>query len=601
MAANPAYNTNPFYSITAECDSWGHGKPQYKTQSANRLAEFFDSSFWKYYAFFKPVPNQAICLSVFNDVSVGHSFDEDAINNFTINFVVNPNFQAAGGQNTASLNFQNVIDPNDINNLVNQLDFNKFANYQSVDDLNAQVNLLLTDIQNLINQFPQMQLAASNYIDNQIASLQSQSQSAQAQLDNLPNMTPAQAATVDVSSLNDTIKSTTTDINYLHTFVDSGGSSYAADTADKILLRYNSFSENFTSIIDQVYNDLVTNGVVNPDTSRTASNAAIPKKTAKKATEPGVGIDPQNTVQAAAVNQVLAQNQIISFINVSGTNLFGPHQPYDQVMSILDVMRNESAAISHTSDLNVKDPTSSGSATGNSTSACEEILDHFSPSEIKAMVAALEEQAANNITHALTNAITTLKRSSITPKAATIAALTGFTGVDFSKVNLADPSTIDFTKTLANINKSITTIQNLTLADISGPYGLMILRATQFISNPQLVVYAAAFNHSSSIDFTAVFNRVDQSKLAQCLSISQIKNWIQNPLSIVSNDFNKSKIILIDTLKLYQIQVLKAQAIVQNIVFLQSQIKSLNKFLSGPRTKIQVVSPLGGISAGGKL
>lgn len=557
--ANPDINNNIFYTITDDADSIG--------LLTNILPDLLNSAIKMNFAAgtFSHSTFSIVKASVPTLLRV---VAQDDMTNFVIKFVTNPNFKRPDSLQTTTISFLNKVSGDDISNLINLLNLTKINSSTGTE---SNVNVLMSDIEKALNLFPQSQLADS--FNTLVSDTTEQIKADQKTVDSYPNLSPVQQSQIDLNDLKTKIAVSQFNLSLLNQF-----SGVPTAFNSKIAGNFSKFNADFRAQFQTVYDQLVKTGQISDATSRTKNSSGIGSETTTPSS-PGLSVDPTNQALTKQANSILGSNQILPIVGQSGTNVFGPHQPFDQTMSILDVMRNEDAGVAYTSNINVQQNAGQGTETGDVSSVCSKLYANFSVSDINNMIKSLENKITSNlsITQGL---LIALKRIQSNGNFQFMNAFSGFGGIDFTKLDASNLGTLDFDSLLAGAKNGIKSVGSLVVNDVGGAYGQIVSQVTGAVTSQAQALYGSTVNSMNSINFQRALDGIDPDVLRKCPSLSKIKSVMQNPDAVASTQLTKTKQNVNQTTKAFANNTQQLQQVVQENTALQDQVTSLQSILT---------------------
>jgi len=578
--SNDAFNSNGFFTISSDSDNIGDVQSIAidKAEPGTIFMNFPDASLQGF--------NIAKDNTSFNLLKVlRHSSYSslDSLTNFNVSFDTKQPFIKSNGargnnQSRSIISFINQVTPDAISNLINQLNLTQItaSNGQS------NVDVLMQDLGGvdgtggLLGTFPQEQLVGM--LQNTLNDLNGQLGSVDKQIN---NFTTSQAnGGITITDLTNRHNDLQEQINIYNTF-ELNTISLPKGLQVKIQNNFNNFKANFQTQFNAVYASLVQSGQISSATGRTQNNSSV-NQSSGTASGPGLAVDPTNKALDAQTNLILAQNQISIFVSTSGTNLFGPHQPYDQIISILDVMRSEDAGVPFTSNITVKNNITTSTATGDNSTICSQLYSQFSVSDIKNMIKGLQNKIdTNNAT--TVQSLVSIKRIQSSAAFQFMSAFTGFNGINFLNIDTSNLDGFDFDGPLSGANVAQASIGNLSVSDIGGSFGQAVTDITGAISSQAKTLYSNTFGSMNTVNWDGVFSKVDPSLLAKCPSLSQIKSIMQNPDAVSSEQLTKTSQSIAHVAKNYSNQLTDLKNVTadsasaqEQITQLQNQLKTMN-------------------------
>ncbi len=557
--ANADINNNIFYTITNDADSIGlltGISPDIVSDAINMQ---FSAGTFSHSSFNITKDPSFKLLRVVN---------EDSLTNYSVNFVTNPDFRRADNLKDININFVDVVDSGAVSDLINLLNLSKIT---SSNGTQANISVLISDIEKSLNLFPQSQLTEP--YNAYISEISQKISEDQATVNGYPSLSPTQKAIIDLDALKSKIILNQTNLDFMKKF-----SGRPNALTSKVSGNFNKFSADFRSQFQTVYDQLVKSGQITDATSRTKSSDVIGSETTPP-TSPGLSVDPTNQALTKQANTILGSNQIIDIVSQSGTNVFGPHQPFDQTMSILDVMRNENAGVSYTSNINVQQNIGQGTETGDVSSVCSKLYSNFSVSDINNMIKSLENKLTVN-SSTTQKLLIAIKRIQGNGNFQFMNAFSGFGGINFSSLDASNLGSLDFDSLLDGAKKGIKSIASLVVNDVGGAYGQIVSEVTGAVTNQAKNLYNNTVDSMNSINFKRALDGIDPDVLRKCPSLSKIKSIMQNPDAAVSEQLAKTKQNVNQTTKAYQNNVQELQQTVQENTSLQEQITALQSILA---------------------
>lgn len=568
--ANDSFNKNKFYTLSSDSDDIGTLDNIFTSESPNIIFMSFSDKL----SYITISPD----TSSFNVLKVN---GEKSLTNYEIKFDTNPYFKKDNGSQTSTISFVNQVSSDAISNLINQLDLTKIDSSTGSAD---QVSLLMSDIKNLLATFPQSQFVASfrKLYENTRDELEKdEGELSKAQAiasDPTANPIDKSKASDSIDSLTPKISQLKKTISDLDKFLSPGGNSLAEALNTKIENNFNNFEAQFTSQYNFVYESLVQSGQIKGSTQRSKNSDGINQASSGTSAQPGLAVDPTNSALDAQTNLILAQNQIIPIVGISGTNLFGPHQPFDQVISILDVMRNENAGVPFTSDISVKKNITGGTDVGNDPTVCSQLYAKFSVSDINQMIKSLQNKLNTNVATA-SSLLVSLKRMQSGGNFQFMSAFSGFTGIDFGKLDTSNLGTFNFDGVKNAAKNAVKSVQNITVKDIGGAFGQAVSDITGAVTTQAKQLYGNTLQSMNSINFQKIFDEIDPDILRKCPSLTQIKSVMQNPDAAVSSQLSKTKDTVSQVTKSYNSNLVDLQKVSNENTAIQDQITQLQNLL----------------------
>ncbi len=507
------------------------------------------------------------------------------------------NFAAPKTYDTSAqktLDFASPISDNDVNDLINQLDLSKLSN-KSQDDFDSYLDGFFRNLYDQINS--NNVLVQLSQLNDRIKSTQDvisakkskikEKQITLASLNaRLTTLTVAEkqqlsSVTNDISTLQDQIRTLETPLveeieqeNRFSVFYSSifGDSNDYITPINKNVGTYGKFGKRFIDVLSAVYQSLPKNESINRGKN---SGGVTPEGNSNTSiSEAGVEVQENQKELEIEVNRSLAQNQIITIVNQSGTNLF-VHPPFEQVMSILDVMRDESDLIALQQDISVQQNATLKPLIKNDQSACSKIFSKFSASDINKMISALEVQLAQeekNIQKQLIEGLKILGSGSMQ----FLLAHSNFNASDVTKLitggSLVSGAEQQFEAIKNGISEAKKAIGNLNYGDMATKFGQSVLDKTGISAS--INAWKAASANAQSIDFKAIGAKVDAELLAQCQAFSDIQANIKNP-GDATKEMEKLKSDVNQKATIFGNVIQKAQASSLNASNIQSILTTL--------------------------
>ena len=483
-------------------------------------------------------------------------------NNYAITFTPNAAVCIAGSSTIpTTINFVNAnnITATQINTLLSN------ANFDPTQVSSSDIPALISDISIAISNFPQSQMAlpnwgngqslisaTSSYFVAQIGQVLAAPTITYTQTIGIPGTVPSETTSEELSNLrsNQRILGAFFPSSYAGT--PAAGSDISIAQQDFIDGENNpdSVVAQFQSLFTTSFNAIAPNGPNVTAPTNPLSPVAMAQSSGTNAAA-GLGLDPNMTANSTV--------GVVYTGTASGTNSFPPHQPWDQIMSILDVMRNESLTMTSTKPRVVQNNSTPSTATGNNQSACQSILSLFKPSDIINMINVLEQRILSN-NKQLTTLVFNITRMQSNPKFLYLGSLLGFGGISTS--SLSNPSNINFDELNVAIQSVQNAISKITTSQVASLYGQLIASHTGIISPLELEALISAAVNMNKVNFGAVTSTVPPSTLQSCTSVGAIQNAMQDPGQANSKVVGSLQTSLAQQLKLYSSQVFNLQTAV---------------------------------------
>lgn len=566
---NLEINNNIFYTLTSDADDIG--SLNRITLAAPAIVMHFKKSTFSN-------PTYSIEKDSGSGFRVLRVVNETGMTNYTIQFDVQQDFKRPSGKQSIEINFMDPaeVTGDKISNLINLLNLAQVAKLDSSNSSGA-ISALMSDIRKALDLFPQSQLQAP--LDEKIEEITSQINADQATLDsyNSGKLSQTQKDAIDPDALKESIAVNKFTLALYKNFAPTPGTNLSGAVRNKIENNFNKFDANFRSQYDFVYGELVKTGQVNSSNQRSKNSSAIGTEATEQAT-PGLSVDPTNQVLSSQANSILASNQVIQVVNQSGTNVFGPHQPFDQTMSILDVMRNENAGVAYTSNINVQQNIGQGTETGDVTSICSKLYENFSVSDINNMIKSLQNKLSSNQS-TIDKLLVSIKRIQSNGNFQFMSAFSGFGGINFPSLDTSKLTDLDFEGLNFGAKNGIKSIAGLTVPDIGGQFGQAVSKVTGAVTDQAQKLYGNTLDSMNSVNFKRALDGIDPDVLRKCPSLSNIKSVMQNPDAVVTTQLSKTKQSVAHVTKAFENNTQELQQVVQQNDALQEQITSLQTIL----------------------
>lgn len=499
---------------------------------------------------------------------------DDSITNFDISFNTQEYFLKDGLNFISVISFLTPVSADAISNLINQLDLSKI---NASSGPPSDVDGLMSDIKSTLEKFPQYQLVE---IFNTTLSETTKDLSDVNNKITLYNDPVTRFKVTDsISDLNSQKNKDTQIINTLNNLLSPNGSQQLPLVLkSRVDSNFNKFRADYFTQYNFVYQSLVESGQISDTTQRSKNSSGINQASSGTSASPGLAVDPTNQALAAQTNLILGQNQIITVIGISGTNVFGPHQSFDNTLSILDVMRNENEGVAFTSDIVVKQNIGNGTDTGDDQTVCSQLFSKFSVSDINQMIKSLQNKLQTNTTTA-TKILVALKRTQSTAEFQFTSAFSGYRGINFTKLDTLNLGSFDFSGAIAGAKNAARSIQNISISDVGGQFGQAVSQITGAVSDQASRLYKNTLGSMNSVDFKRVFDQIDPDALRKCPSLSQIKSIMQNPDAAVNSQLTKTAQGASQVTKSYGSQLTNLQSVSAENTDIQNQINQLQNLL----------------------
>jgi len=301
--------------------------------------------------------------------------------------------------------------------------------------------------------------------------------------------------------------------------------------------------------------------------------------------KPGLGLTPQNADLEAQIANQNAENQLIKHLGVSGTNTFDNHQPYDQILSILDVMRKETGETSFEEEVTVKEEVRDDSEVKKgSESACSNAFSKFTLPEISAMKLALDNKIEFNKKN-ISKLSFKLNRIQGLPQFKFMSAFTGFKGLPFSLSDIDNFfEDFDFDKTKNDLKKAIASLKRLSMPDIGNSFGFNVSLNTGVIKGAALDLFGKLPKTSFSVDFSRAFDKLSFSEIKLCPNLSKFKKLMENPGNLTTSVLDGAKEEVAKVAKISNLQIDQIKTFSDQ----NKELKEGKKFLESESLKAQM-------------
>lgn len=474
---------------------------------------------------------------------------DDSVSEFLLNLTPKSDFSKGNG---IEIRFIDAVSENDVNTLINQLDISKFRgkSKQSITDASS---TFLKELADALSAFPQMQIA--NALPNIIAS---QEQTIQ-QLDADIKAANANIAKINAQPITDAAKqqqiaaieqdigskyssiiinnsiTDTLDNQKQQLAVRKDFASLSKALFDKVNMNYDKFKVRFVLVVNTLYDALNPNET--KDQARQKNSDAIKQDTTTE-DKAGLAVDKLQQQQEKLQAEAEANNQIIQVQATPGVNTFN-HQPFENALSILDILRTEEDINTFETVTNVSQAQQQALPTGEDQSVCNDILKKFSVTDIQNMIKSLNDQKSINATILAKNLVD-INRMQKSGGFQFMSAFSGVTGINFGKVDF-DAFNIDFGQIKTDLLNGVKAVKSLSISDLGSPFGQLVNQATGIVNTAKSDLMALAKTNMNSVNFSKVFSGIDASTISKCPALSEIKNIMQNPGSVATSSISKAK------------------------------------------------------------